>query len=712
MDIKNIAKWKIFVGIWALLIIPFYVANSMFFPYISGKNFAFRIIIELIFATWVYLAFVNIKYRPKFSWVALTTGVFVLIMAIADFFSINPAKAFWSNFERMDGWVTLIHLLMFLLVAGSVMKTEKIWLWFFRSSLISSIAMMVLVYNEWITTHPERASVSLGNPIYVAIYFMFNFFFALILVYKDVIVKKINSKKQFLEILKDPLTYVYAVLALLCVWGILRTGTRGVVLGLMGGVFVSSILIAIFEKKNKLMKNTAIGGIVVILLVIAGFFAIKDTSFVKNSVILSRFASISFNDVLAGKGVARQYVWGMAMQGVKEKPLLGWGQDGFNNVFNKYYDVRMYDQEQWFDRAHNTPLDVLIAGGLLGLISYLGIFVAALWLIWKRRNKLGIIDSALLVGVLAAYFFQNLFVFDNLSSYILFFIVLAYLHASDTEEIEIPHKVKEDERIGVSSELANYVVLPLIIVTLGVSIWYFNCKPIIANLSLIKSMGQQKEGPAKNLEYFQKALNQNTFANPEILEQMLSLTPRIVSMDGVDMKIKQDFVNATLAQAEKQIKETPNDARYQFFVGGFLSSLQQYEMALPYLEKAVELSPNKLTMLFQLTDCLLNLGQNTKALEIAKKAYDLVPAYEEGKMNYISALIRNGKELDAKKLLWTATTGSEKVVRAYLLNASDFLKAGNKNSAVIEVQKAMKIAPGFEAQGKEVIDGIWAGKIK
>jgi hypothetical protein len=195
MNIKKIAKWKILVGIWALLLIPFYVANSMYFPFISGKNFVFRIIIELIFAVWVYLAFVDVRYRPKFSWVALATGVFVLVMAVADFFSVNPAKAFWSNFERMDGWITLIHLFMFLLVAGSVMKTEKIWLWLFRSVVVSPFLFIVYEvfsfsayikkynllnpnevmkftgsgYMEHMGLTGERWAGPTGNPIYLAI---------------------------------------------------------------------------------------------------------------------------------------------------------------------------------------------------------------------------------------------------------------------------------------------------------------------------------------------------------------------------------------------------------------------------------------------------------------------------------------------------------------------------------------------------------------
>ncbi|MFA6226884.1 MAG: O-antigen ligase family protein [Candidatus Paceibacterota bacterium] len=706
-NINNIVKYAIFTGLWAVLLIPFYVANTMFFPYIVGKNFAFRIIIEIIFALWVYLAFIDVKYRPKCSIVLRTTIIFTAIMFLADILAVAPVKAFWSNFERMDGWITLIHLLMYLLVFGSVMKTEKLWLWFFRSSLAMSVVMILFVTKEWLSTGATRVSVTLGNPIYVAILFLFNFFFALILLYKDVIILKTNSLRPWLEIFKSWLTYVYLIIAFLCVFGIWRTSTRGVILGLLGGLFVSALMIAIFEKKDKIMRKVAIGGVVAIVVIIVGFFAIKNTEFVKNNATLSRLAAISWQNV-NGQGQARQYVWPMAFQGVKEKPILGWGQDGFNYVFNKYYDPRMYAQEQWFDRAHNMPIDILVAGGILGLISYLSIFVAALWLIWKRRERLGITDAALLVGVLAGYFFQNLFVFDNLISYILFFVVLAYLHSSDTEN---DTEKDNGKNYHINQELINYIVAPLLVVILGVSFWYLNYKPISANLNLIRALQPLEGGLSVNLDLFKKILSSESVGTPEIREQLLSVVPRIVSIN-VDQKIKQDFVELAYNEIQKQVAETPNDARYQFFAGQFLANLGQYQESLQYFQKAVELSPTKLTMLSDLSKTLAYVGDKKQALEVAKRAYDLMPEYVDVKIGYIFALIINGDEKAAKDLLGATTTTDERIVRAYLINASDYLRKGDKWSAVAEVEKAIKISPNFEAQGRGVIDGIWKGEIK
>jgi len=703
MNKNNIVKWTIITGLWSVLLVPFIVANHMFFPYITGKNFTFRIIIEIIFVLWVYLAFVDAKYRPKFSWISVSVGSFVLIMAIADIFAVNPLKAVWSNYERMDGLVTLLHLIMYLFVFGSVMKSKQNWIWFFRSSVIASMGMIIFVLQEWLKTGVDRVSVTLGNPIYVAVYFLFNFFFTLILLYQDVLIKSENTSKPIKTIFSNWLTYVYFLAAFICVFGIWRTSTRGVILGLLGGLIVTSMIIAFFEKKNILIKKSSIGLLFIIALLIGGFFAVKNTQFVKNNLTLNRLAGISWSNV-AGQGQARQYVWPMAIKGYLERPILGWGQDGFNNIFNKYYDPRMYNQEQWFDRAHNTPLDILVAGGTLGLLAYLSIFVAAIFVVFRKKNNFEITEVGLIVGLLAAYFAQNLFVFDNLISYVFFYVILAYLYFRDTQEAPSSSKV-------IESDVVNYMAVPVLVIVFSLSLWYCNIKPLNANLNIIKSLQSLNAYPETSLNLFQNIFSAKTFGSPEAREQIINIAPSVASASNIDTKLKQEFVDTAFIQIQEQVRETPEDARYQFFAGVFLDKMSQYQMALPYLQKAVELSPKKLTMLFELTKCYSYLGQKDKALEIAKFAYDLTPEYNEAKYNYAAALIINNKELQAKELVGSTNVTSESVVRAYLIRASDFIQKGDKNSAILEIKKAIDLAPVFKSQGDSIIKEILEGKM-
>src|SRR3989344_8723612 len=140
MAIEKTLRGIVILGIFALPFIVFIVANNLFFPYITGKNFAFRIIVEIITGAWLALALVKPEYRPRKSWLLGAFAIFALIIAAADFYGVNPAKSFWSNYERMDGWVTLAHLFAYFVVA-SAMLSEKLW----RALLQTSLAVSVIV---------------------------------------------------------------------------------------------------------------------------------------------------------------------------------------------------------------------------------------------------------------------------------------------------------------------------------------------------------------------------------------------------------------------------------------------------------------------------------------------------------------------------------------------------------------------------------------
>src|ERR1700749_1864090 len=104
MDVRTPARWIVLSCLFIIPFIVLYVSNYLFFPFISGKPFPFRILVEIAFSAWVVLALAEPKYRPKFSWTFVLYGAFVLWMFIADAAAVSPLKAFWSNFERMDGW--------------------------------------------------------------------------------------------------------------------------------------------------------------------------------------------------------------------------------------------------------------------------------------------------------------------------------------------------------------------------------------------------------------------------------------------------------------------------------------------------------------------------------------------------------------------------------------------------------------------------------
>ncbi|MDE1874944.1 MAG: hypothetical protein KGH68_02670, partial [Patescibacteria group bacterium] len=67
MTTNKILKGITITGIFSVFIIPFIVPNYLFFPFITGKGFFFRVIVEIIFAVWLLLAMRDPAYRPKKS---------------------------------------------------------------------------------------------------------------------------------------------------------------------------------------------------------------------------------------------------------------------------------------------------------------------------------------------------------------------------------------------------------------------------------------------------------------------------------------------------------------------------------------------------------------------------------------------------------------------------------------------------------------------
>ena len=99
---EKISLWIVKIGLWVVPFLPLYVASSMLFPFITGKNFAFRIIIEIIFAFWAGLAVARSEYRPRLTPLFKIITAFTAIVFLADLLSPHPYRSFFSNYERME----------------------------------------------------------------------------------------------------------------------------------------------------------------------------------------------------------------------------------------------------------------------------------------------------------------------------------------------------------------------------------------------------------------------------------------------------------------------------------------------------------------------------------------------------------------------------------------------------------------------------------
>lgn len=727
-------KKIILVGIFTLPFLPFIVSTSLFFPFITAKGFVFRIIVEIIFACWLILAISDISYRPKKSPIFLSFLVFVAVIFVSDLFSANIVKSFWSNFERMEGWILLAHLFAYFLVLVSVLRDSKWWNYFWNTTLtasliVSFVGFLQLAGRVAINQGNVRLDAYIGNATYLAVYLLIHIFLAVFLYVRT---QSSSLWRWF---------YVVTIISNTII--LYYTATRGALLGLVGGVFISALLIAIFEKERRLLRKISLA-IVAGIIVFGGIFIVaSDSSFVAKNSVLSRFKPNS----LVGTAETRTSVWKIAIEGFKERPILGWGQESFNYVFNKYYNPALFGEEQWFDRTHSIIFDWLIAGGLLGLLSYLSILVLLVVTLWKIKH-FSLVDKALLTGLVAAYFFQNLFVFDNLLSYFLFVSFLAYVHSEKVQASEEVSVGINDYQPEVKNNF-NYATIPVVFVLL-ISLYTINIRPILANSSLIKSFIDLQETPTKPRDVsgafvkLQKALAYNSpLGKIEIREQVAQTASSVLGLQGVNDKIKQDFFALGIKALEDQIQETPNDIRHYLLFASYLNSFGKHDEAIVILEKAQVMSPKKQIIYFELASSYVNKQDYKKAFEMFKRAYDLAPDFSEVKRLYAIGSIyaqenKLTKELFSQIDRVTVVTDNrfihayqvhrqyEEIIQIFkervVLNpksyenhislAAAYMELNRPNDAIKEIEEAIKLNPdpNFKGQGEYYISEIRAGR--
>ena len=636
MKIDTFLRRTILIGIFATPFIPFLITKSMLFPFITGKNFAFRIIVEIIFAAWIFLAIRREEFRPKFSWLLAAVAVFVVIVGLADLFAVNPDKAFWSNYERMEGYITLLHLFMYFVVLSSVLNTARYWKWLFGTWVASSVIMCIYGLMQLggkivINQGGVRVDGTLGNATYLAAYLLFNIFFGIFLFLR-------SEKKEAVIWITSPVLFLQLAI-------LYYTSTRGAILGLLGGVLIAVFLMAVLAKENKLARKVSVGILAAIILMTAGFIAIRQSVFVQSNPVLSRFASLSVGEI---KSQGRYYIWPMAIKGWSEKPILGWGQDGFNYIFNKHYNPKMYNQEQWFDRAHSTPLDWLIAAGILGFASYFAIIFFSYFYIWKKESEFTTLEKSLLTGFLSAYVFQSLFVFDNLVSYLLLFVLLAFIHSSGERGfLKLPQFIGKLARPNASG-----AVSAILIIALASSFYFWNWKPIRASQSIIDALvALQTLGPTdKAIGNFEKVFLYQTFGSTEAREQMIPAANAFFQQT-TPVEVREKFATLAIKELENQINETPQDARAHLFRGMFYRLVGRYDEALESLERARELSPRKQTIIFEIGTTYISMQEYEKAEAVFKEAFELEPAFGEAKFFYGLSLLYSGKAELAGQML-------------------------------------------------------------
>lgn len=443
------------------LFMPLVVTTTTLFPYVVGKAVFSRVLIEMAVILWLPLIILSKEHRPPKSTVVAAFVIYLAVSIVSSMTGVSMNSSLWSTYERMQGLLDLSHWIIFMLIVISVFKNIFQWKIFLSCNLLVSVlvcCMGIMEYLGFSSILPNfiskpgagRVESTLGNSAYLGTYCLVNTFVAAALISLNAGkllvrnsyqpkgsrnrpsrrrgVRRKDRNEQLVRqknLLTLASTTFWTIAIFLNITVLSLTGTRGAMIGLGSSLIFASIVYS-FSGKNLLVKKGSLFLIALAMLMVIAFFSYRDSEFVKSNIpsssLAGRFVQLDINDASV---VSRWHTWRAGLRAALDKPIFGWGPENFLIAWGRYFDEPDEIQER-FDQAHNKIIEELTTKGITGLLSYLSIWTLTAFYLVKVLKK-GIATGFIVAisSALFAYFIQNLFLFDTLTTYSQFIILIS-----------------------------------------------------------------------------------------------------------------------------------------------------------------------------------------------------------------------------------------------------------------------------------------------
>lgn len=359
---------------------------------------------------------------------------FDVALILSTIFSLNPSVSFWGVYERQLGLIIFLpltwtaFLTMFVVYSRSSLQfLYDILIYFGTFNGIYGIIQMLGFDIFWGSgAFGHRAFGFQGNPDFFGPMLILTSFLTLARSYSFFTT---HDKKK---------ATTYFIMFTLQVIAIIGSMTRGSWVGFFGGIIVWAILTFIVitpQNRISFIKILAIALIITIILFIALEIIGGDKFAITN-----RLKTIFVWKSSSGRPIPRLILWRdtlhLIADNMKDGRYTGIGIEVFRRNFMPYKSLELSQSEPKvnYDDPHNNYLGVWAKMGIIGIVSYLSMFLSALWMAYKyllrETSEQHRIIMAGLVASLLGYAANLLTIFDTLSTALFFYLFLGIISAT------------------------------------------------------------------------------------------------------------------------------------------------------------------------------------------------------------------------------------------------------------------------------------------
>ncbi|MCX6790226.1 MAG: hypothetical protein NTV60_01715, partial [Candidatus Kaiserbacteria bacterium] len=333
---------------------------------------------------------------------------------------------------------------------------------------------------------------------------------------------------------------------------------------------------------------------------------------------------------------------------------------------------------------------------------------------------------------------HNLFVFDNLYSYVYFFAILAFIDSQTGRPI-----AKIEEAPELSPEDGMTYVLPVAAACAFILVWTVNIPGMQAAGKLITALSPSPKGIETNLSVFEDLTKHPSFAGQEIREQIVSFASTVIQSSEATNDQKQRAATLAVTEMQKQVASYPQDARERLQLSYVYRTIGDTESALKEVEAASKLSPKKESIWTEMGVAHWDAGDVKAAASDFNTAYALGPQFTDLAAYAAAGAIATGDTAGADKILLTAfgtttvdnnilavayyrTKDWPRLINVWKLRASApsatvntwfslaaaYYAAGDKANTIKTINEAVARYPEAAASGKAAIEQVQNNTVK
>jgi O-antigen ligase len=630
---------------------PLLYSNNRIASAVTSKQFFLIGLVDIMVIIWVWLMVKDSRYRlgNKNLILFIPATLLLISMGVSTVVGIDSYVSFFSTIERGGGLLFMMHMYVFALITASLVRVKglEIVRTIFQAILFSAVGVAIMTFftNEafnigvqWL--NETVGGAMLGNSTIAGSYFVFALFGVAVLCFFETVTwKKFVYSIGLLILLFSPILFnIKGVFVTKTIWSGFLTNplvivgqARAAVGAIVIGAIISCLVYYMIttEKKWKKLSSGIIIGVIILGIGVIGFQVFKAESLIQKAFIKN-------------VGENRLIFWNEAFNGIKEKPIFGWGPENFKVVHEKYFNPVLagsdHGAEIWVDKPHNTLIEIIVTQGYVGLGVYL-VFIIALfgtigYLLTTKKieTKLGV----LLIGVLISYMLQNQLAFDSVTSFMCFWLLVGIIAGyCDTKNVSSADSTRQH---------AWFITLAILITVLSSIIWlyaaYFPSRKMIAAKKIFDASVEARTNMYEELFSGSGSAQLNTDLGMifyTLAESYLSQRD-VISNDPRFVEVATKELQALVKVGESQKKVTQTNYRFALALAIFKETeiaingkftLEQIKDATQYVRNAIEISPTNPFAYLMYSKILLYTNQVEEARIVIDKAIALSPTIRE-----------------------------------------------------------------------------------